>query len=132
MTLVDTSVWIDFLEGGDHWTKERLKEKLKDRESLLYTEFILLEIIQGIKERKGREEIEREFRTLVLAPYKRSTTLLAAEIFQELQRKGRTIRSIIDCLIAATAIETGAAILHKDRDFEFIAEYYPIITEKTG
>lgn len=130
MTIVDTSVWIDFLEGGTHWTKTRLKEKLNDRESILYSEMILLEIIQGIRERKGREEIERMFRSLVLIPEKRSTTLLASEIYQELQRKGLRIRSVIDCLIAATAIETGAAILHKDRDFEFIAEHYPIITEK--
>jgi len=130
MTIVDTSVWIDFLEGGNHWTKARLKEKLNDRESILYNEMILLEIIQGIRERKGREEIERMFCSLVLAPQKRSTTLLAAEIYQELQRKRLRIRSVIDCLIAATAIETGAAILHKDRDFEFIAEHYPIIAEK--
>ncbi|MBC2606298.1 type II toxin-antitoxin system VapC family toxin [Pelagicoccus albus] len=130
MTIVDTSVWIDFLEGGEHWTKERLKEKLGDRESLLYTEMILLEIIQGIRSREGRERIENEFGTLVLAAQKRSTTMLAAEIYQELQRKGFRIRSIIDCLIAATAIETGATILHKDRDFEVIAGHYPIITEK--
>ncbi|MDQ8200894.1 PIN domain nuclease [Pelagicoccus enzymogenes] len=130
MTIVDTSVWIDFLEGGDHWAKERLKEKLKDRESILYTEMILLEIIQGIRERKGREQIERMFGSLISAPQKRSTTMLAAEIYQELQRKGFRIRSIIDCLIAATAIETGASVLHKDRDFEYIANHYPVITEK--
>ena len=130
MTIVDTSVWIDFLEGEHHWTKERLKEKLRDRESILYTEMILLEIIQGIPERRGREEIEAEFRSLILVPQKRSTTLLAAEIYQELQRKGLRIRSVVDCLIAATAIETGATVLHKDRDFEFIAEHYPVITEE--
>ncbi len=130
MTLVDTSVWIDFLEGGAHWTKDRLKEKLGDRESILYTEMVLLEIVQGIKKREGRERIEKKFGTLVLVPQKRSTTMLAAEIYQEIQRKGFRIRSVIDCLIAATAIETGATILHKDRDFDFIADNYPIIVEK--
>jgi predicted nucleic acid-binding protein len=130
MTLVDTSVWIDFLEGREHWTKERLKQKLNDRESIAYNEMILLEIIQGFRKRKEREEIENMFCSFVHAKQKRSTTLLAAEIYQELQRKGKRIRSVIDCLIAATAIETGASVLHKDRDFEFIAEHYPIITEK--
>lgn len=130
MTIVDTSVWIDFLEGGSHWTKERLKQKIEDRESLLYTDLILLEIIQGVREREDREAIEQQFNSLVVAPQRRATTMLAAEIYQELQRKGIRIRSIIDCLIAATAIETGASILHKDRDFEFIAKHYPIITEQ--
>ena len=56
--------------------------------------------------------------------------MLAAEIYQELRRKGGTIRSIVDCMISAVAIETGAIVLHKDRDFEYIAEYYPVVTEK--
>lgn len=129
MTIVDTSVWIDFLEGGTHWTKDRLKHKIEDRESLVYTEMILLEIIQGLKERKDREAIERTFQSLVIAPQKRSTTLLAAEIYQGLQRKDIRIRSIVDCLIAATAIETGASVLHKDRDFDYIAKHYPVMVE---
>ena len=91
---------------------------------------ILLEILQGIQGRKEREQIERKFGFLVLAPQRRSTTLLAADIYQELRRKGISIRSIGDCLIAATAIETGASILHKDRDFDRIAEFYPIVIEK--
>ena len=130
MILADTSVWIDFLEGGTHWTKERLKEKIQNRQSLIYTEMILLEILQGIQSRKERKEIEKKFGLLVLASQHRSTTLLAADIYQELRRKGITIRSIVDCLIAATAIETGASILHRDRDFDRIAEFYPIVIEK--
>ncbi|MCB1124841.1 MAG: PIN domain-containing protein, partial [Verrucomicrobiae bacterium] len=58
MTLVDTSVWIDFLEGGNHWTKERLKRLIEDRESIVYTHMILLEIIQGLREKKDRKKIE--------------------------------------------------------------------------
>jgi len=128
--IVDTSVWIEFLEGGNHWTKERLKEKIANRESVAYTEMILLEILTGLELRKDREKVEKNFQTNVLLPGKRSTTMLAAEIYQELRRKGKTIRSIVDCMISAVAIETGATILHKDRDFEYIAEYYPVVTEK--
>lgn len=127
--LVDTSVWIDFLEGGSHWTKERLKERINERESIGYTEMILLEIVQGIRKREDRELIHQQFERFILLPQNRSTTLLAADIYQNLQRKGIRIRSIIDCLIAATAIETGSIILHKDRDFGHITSHYPIICE---
>lgn len=130
MIIVDTSVWIEFLEGGNHWTKERLKKKIADRESVAYTEFILLEILTGLKRREDREKVEKNFQTNLLLSGKRSTTMLAAEIYQEMRRKGKTIRSIVDCLISAVAIETGATILHKDRDFEYIAEYFPVVTEK--
>ena len=130
MILVDTSVWIDFFEGNDHWTKERLKEKINERESISYIDLILLEILQGIRRVDDRKELESCFSNLILLNQTRSSILLAAEIFQELQRKGIRIRSIIDCLIAAISIETGVKILHKDRDYDHIKKYYPIITEK--
>ncbi|MEQ9823295.1 MAG: PIN domain nuclease [Puniceicoccaceae bacterium] len=130
MILVDTSVWIDFFEGNDHWTKERLKEKIYERESIAYVDLILLEIIQGIRSENDRKELESYFSHFILLNQTRSSILLAAEIFQELQRRGIRIRSIIDCLIAAISIETRARILHKDRDYNPIEKYYPIITEK--
>lgn len=130
MILVDTSVWIEFLEGQEHWTKERLKEKINDRKTIGYIDIILLEIIQGVRERKDREILELKFQSFAELPVRRSTVMLAAEIYQELQRKGITIRSIIDCLISAVGIETGAVILHKDRDFDYIANHFPIIVEK--
>ena len=130
MTIVDTSVWIEFMEGGDHWTKDRLKELISDRESLAYIEMIILEILQGIRDQKDREQIEQKFDPFVCLEAKRSTTRLAADIYQGLQRKGIRVRSIVDCLIAAVSIETGAKILHKDRDFDFIAQHYPVVVLK--
>jgi hypothetical protein len=129
MILVDTSVWIEFFEGRDHWTKERLKSRIEDRETIAYTDLILLEMIQGVRERRDRECIERKFQSFVELAVNRSTTMLAAEIYQQLQRNGFRIRSIIDCLIAAVAIESGATLLHKDRDFGYISQYYPLPLE---
>jgi len=37
-----------------------------------------------------------------------------------------TIRSLVDGLIAAIAMEHGAVILHKDRDYKRIPEYAPL------
>jgi predicted nucleic acid-binding protein len=130
MILVDTSVWIEFLEGHDHWTKDRLKEKINDRETIGYIDLILLEIIQGVRERKDRDILELRFQSFAELPVSRPTIMLAAEIYQELQRKGMRIRSIIDCVISAVGIETGAVIMHKDRDFDYIANHFPIVVEK--
>jgi predicted nucleic acid-binding protein len=129
MTLVDTSVWIDYLEGGNHWTTDRLDELIQKREVLAYTDLILLEIIQGIREQDERETIEQKLDPLICLEPKRPTIRLAASIHQGMRSKGIQIRSIIDSLIAALSIETGAKILHKDdRDFDFIAAHYPVIT----
>ncbi|MFZ2223393.1 MAG: hypothetical protein WAV26_01760 [Candidatus Deferrimicrobium sp.] len=39
-----------------------------------------------------------------------------------------TIRSLVDCLIAAIAVESGATVLYKDRDYESMARYAPLNT----
>ena len=46
----------------------------------------------------------------------------AARIFFELRRHGRTVRSPIDCCIAQLALEHDALLVHRDRDFEIIAD----------
>jgi predicted nucleic acid-binding protein len=49
----------------------------------------------------------------------------AARIYFACRRKGLTIRSTIDCLIAQTAIEHDLVLLHNDKDFEHIANVFP-------
>jgi predicted nucleic acid-binding protein len=44
----------------------------------------------------------------------------AARIFFDCRRHGLTVRSSVDCLIAAHTIEANAALLHNDDDFERI------------
>jgi predicted nucleic acid-binding protein len=39
---------------------------------------------------------------------------------------GVTVRSTIDCLIAAQALENGATLLHDNRDFDRIASVRPL------
>jgi predicted nucleic acid-binding protein len=50
----------------------------------------------------------------------------AAEIYREGRRRGYTIRSGVDCLIAAIAIHHGVQVWHRDRDFDLIAKYTPL------
>ena len=48
MILVDTSVWIDLLEGNSHWTKDRLKALIVDREEIAFHSILLLEVLKGV------------------------------------------------------------------------------------
>jgi predicted nucleic acid-binding protein len=47
----------------------------------------------------------------------------AAEIYRQGRRRGMTIRSAADCLIAAIALENDATVWHRDRDFDTIAQF---------
>jgi predicted nucleic acid-binding protein len=54
----------------------------------------------------------------------------AARIYFELRRKGVTINSPIDCCIAQIAMEHGAILLHRDKDFGKISRIRPLIQER--
>ena len=131
MTLVDTSVWIDFFAAVNSPSKERLRALLGSRSDVATIDVILLEIMVGIPRESQRHDLERRFRKLICLPQRRSTVILAAEIYHGVCANGFTIRSMIDCLIAAAALEWEAKILHRDRDFDRIAQFYPLEIEST-
>jgi predicted nucleic acid-binding protein len=48
--------------------------------------------------------------------------LRAAELYRALRERGRTVRSTVDCIIAAIAEESGAELLARDRDMDAILD----------
>jgi predicted nucleic acid-binding protein len=54
--------------------------------------------------------------------------LSAVDIYRQGRRRGLTIRSSVDCLIAAIAIENRVPVWHRDRDFAAIARYTALET----
>jgi len=45
----------------------------------------------------------------------------AANLFRAARRNGYTVRSGVDCLIAACALRHHLTVIHRDRDFDAIA-----------
>jgi predicted nucleic acid-binding protein len=46
---------------------------------------------------------------------------VAAALYRTARRSGETVRSLLDCLVAAAALRTDAAVLARDRDFTVLA-----------
>ncbi|HEV2852577.1 MAG TPA: PIN domain-containing protein [Thermoanaerobaculia bacterium] len=46
----------------------------------------------------------------------------AAQLYRAARRSGITVRSGVDCVIAACAIRHGIPVLHYDRDFTLLAQ----------
>ena len=123
MILVDTSIWIDFLRGESSSGRRMLHQLIEDEEEISITGIILTEILQGIKEdRKYRMAKDYLPELPVYEPRGTQTYLEAARIYRECRKNGRTIRSTIDCLIAAICLENDLSVLHKDRDYDVIRE----------
>ena len=127
MTLVDTSVWIELLNGT-------LGSKLTEADLLDFVTCgpILQEVLQGLRDDPASEALRDSLLALpVLSdPVPIALFLSAAEIYRLGRAKGYTIRSSTDCLIAAIAIENGVPVWHKDRDFEAIARYTSLRTRR--
>lgn len=123
MILVDTSVWVDYMRGGDrpgHRALRRLKNAEID--SIATTPPISMELLVGPTDELGVRRVERVLESVPsLAVDPVHDFEAAAAVFRAVRRSGRTPRSIVDCLIAAVAIRHGVTLLHRDADFEAIA-----------
>ncbi|MBF0133984.1 MAG: PIN domain nuclease [Magnetococcales bacterium] len=119
MILVDTSVWIDFLNGANSKERHALHRLIEEEEDISITEIILTEILQGIKD---DEDFRRTKNYLLEFPLQKpkgiETYLKAAKIFRDCRKKGKTIRKTADCIIAAICVENDLILLHKDGDFD--------------
>ena len=123
MVIVDSSVWIDFLNQRQtpqtHWL---LALRNFDRVGL--TTLVLAEVLQGIRHDRRFREAERFFRTMAVADaLDFSLAVQAARNFRTLRSLGVTVRSTADCLIATFCIETGRQLLHCDADYELFERY---------
>jgi len=82
---------------------------------------VVAEVLQGLRKPQGRREIERLFRELLfLEPSGIDTYIRAANIYRLLRRRGVTVRSTIDCLVAALAEQGDCDVLSRDKDLDAI------------
>lgn len=123
MIVVDTTVWIDFLEGRGTSFDIHLGELINRGEPLALTDLLYCEVLQGILEESNFRRVRTILRAYPILPMRALETFEhAAMIYRDCRRRGFTIRKTADCLIVATCLEFGAKLYHNDRDFEAIAK----------
>jgi predicted nucleic acid-binding protein len=118
VVIVDTTVWIDYLQGvtspGTDWVHAEL-----DRQRLGLTDVILCEVLQGVRDDVAAKDVERQL--LKLEVFETGGVELARDAARNcrmLRSRGHTVRRTIDCLIATFCIREEHALLHCDRDFD--------------
>jgi predicted nucleic acid-binding protein len=127
--LADTSAWIEFVRDGHQATADRLESMLETGEACI-TEPVVLEVLQG-----GRSEAHvRSLQGLLwrarLLTVESGDYAEAAFLYRVCRANGVTVRSSLDCLIAAVAIRTGVPVLHHDRDFDLLARHTPLVAQR--
>jgi len=122
MYLVDTSVLVDFFKDKKNEKIMRFEWILSNSIPFGISAFTYQELLQGAKDEKEFKSLEEYLSTQKIYYPSNESFKNSAEIFFLCRRKGITIRSSIDVLIVATAIENNLILLHNDRDFKNIAK----------
>lgn len=119
MVLVDTSAWIEVFRKPSRLALE----DVVDFDEVVTCLPVVQEVLQGftsdIAFRSAREAMLAL--PMVESPLGERTYLDAVDLYRRGRRAGITVRSGVDCLIAACAIRHGLTVLHNDRDYPAIA-----------
>jgi predicted nucleic acid-binding protein len=128
MLLVDTSVWIDFLNGFESAEAKCLANGITDNQPIMVTGIVLTEILAGLRSESEADRIG----SLLLDGFEfapepsRADYVAAAKIYRACRAGGATLRSSVDCLIAQVCLRDSLLLLTKDRDFNAIARHVPL------
>jgi predicted nucleic acid-binding protein len=127
--VVDSSVWIDFLNGRNAPHVRRLRAMF-GTEQIIVGDLMLCEVLQGLGNERAARAVETLLRRFEIVPMAGDTiAIMAARNFRSLRRRGITIRKTIDLLIGTWCIENKRPLLHNDGDFRPMALHLGLIEE---
>ncbi len=123
MTIVDTTVWIDYLRGAANPHTGWLDREL-NRQRLGLTDLILCEVLQGIDGDSTFTRVRRELSKFeVFDTGGEALAVAAARNYRSLRFCGHTVRKTIDCVIATFCLIERHSLLHRDHDFDWFEEH---------
>ncbi|MGH7318652.1 MAG: type II toxin-antitoxin system VapC family toxin [Candidatus Rokuibacteriota bacterium] len=127
MYLVDTSVWIHALRPAGHPAVRSLLRPLIVRGETATTEWILLELMTGLRASERGETLLQWFAAVPRLSLEPSWWEQAWKHAARLRRHGIS-PAAADCLIATVAIRHAVTLIHCDADFETMKTALPLQT----
>lgn len=89
---------------------------------LFMTEIVALEMLYSARNPEDYETRRDDLGALPWLPFTEAVAARALDIQRQLASVGQHRRPIPDILVAATALEHDATVLHYDHDFDLIAD----------
>ena len=118
MVIVDTTVWVDYLNGINTREVEWF-DRESERRRLGLLDLTVCEVLQGVSNDAAADRVLRTLRRFeIFDTGGLALAEAAARNYRALRARGRTVRKTIDCLIATFCLEHSHALLHCDRDFD--------------
>ncbi len=138
MILIDTSAMIEFLNRTGSSIDRSVEQLITSNADVAMARITLTEILQGIRDDREHQDVKASLLAFPCLALKGTESYLAAaDLYRACRKKGYTIRSTVDLLIAQTAIEHDVQLLHNDRDFDAITgvcglKIYPLTSIATS
>lgn len=118
--VVDTSAWA---RAHHPQVRQLWREALLDRR-LRVSPLVRFEILLSARDGQSFDALAEQLSALHAAPHNASVTAAAEQAMRALAHRsaGGQRLPIVDYLVAASAQELGAAVIHYDRDYDTLAE----------
>jgi predicted nucleic acid-binding protein len=125
--LIDSSAWIEYLRDTNSRACNEVDRLWHDHPGeIAVCEPVVMELLAGATSERQFADLEKLVGGLTLLPVDAAVDYRdAALAFRAARATGETVRKMLDCLIAAVAVRTGATLVHRDRDFDVLADALP-------
>lgn len=122
--IVDTSAWVEYVRRTESSFDLFLDAAVRDGQSIATPAAVVTELLCGANsEAKATSLLQLLTRFEILVPDSLRDYRSAARINRICRRAGFTIRSTVDCMVAAAALENRRPLLARNRDFAVIAQH---------
>lgn len=122
--LVDTSAWIEVFRRPQRVSLEHV---VGDLDRVVTCLPVIQEVLQGFDDERAFRIARTAMHALpcVEVPLTAAVVDAAVDLYRRARRAGVTVRSGVDCLIAACASRHHLTVVHRDRDFARLAAVAP-------
>ena len=122
VVLADTSAWIEYSQATGSAVHLAMRALIDNDASLASTEPIAMELLAGARTDAIRRRVRKTLNHFDHLAFDSTVDFPeAARIYRDCRAAGVTPRNQIDCMIAAVALRTDAAVLSADSDFDQIS-----------
>jgi predicted nucleic acid-binding protein len=128
MILIDTSAWIEFLRDTRSDVCDSV-DRLLDGE-IAVCDPVRMEVLAGARSDEHLRDLRGLLARASIVATEPSDHEEAAALYRSCRRGGETVRTLIDCLIAAVAIKANIPVLHADADFDVLARHTRLRVEE--
>lgn len=122
--IVDTSAWVEYLRDTGSPVHLALRDAVATGRHVATPAPAAMELLAGCRSEGAAAKLARLLARFEVLDTAGLADFEDAALIQRIcRRRGSTVRSMVDCLVAAAALRTGRPVLAQDRDFATIAQY---------